>query len=117
MEVDPGVVAAVALFTFLLNIPFGYWRAYAKRNSLRLEWFAAIHLPVPLIYLARRIAGVPVILIPVFVVAFFLGQYLGSRVYNYVYRCKSTATRCMVCDIVNLECTQDSYKNYETGGS
>ena len=30
--------------TFLVNIPFGFWRAHAKRTGNRLEWALAVHL-------------------------------------------------------------------------
>lgn len=28
--------------TYLLNLPFGYWRAYSKTIKNRKEWFLAI---------------------------------------------------------------------------
>jgi|GEM_PF-418705 hypothetical protein len=70
-------VLLVALLTFLVNIPFGYWRAKVKKFSK--EWFLAIHLPVPLIVAFRLLFGVhlniPTVI--VFVVSFFLGQRVG----------------------------------------
>ena len=33
----------VALVVFLLNIPFGYWRANVRKFSL--QWGLAIHIP------------------------------------------------------------------------
>jgi pilus assembly protein TadC len=70
-------VLLVAVLTFLVNIPFGYWRA--KTKKLSKEWFLAVHLPVPLIVVFRLLFGVH-LNIPtfiVFVVAFFLGQRTG----------------------------------------
>ncbi len=73
--------------TFLVNIPFGFWRAYAKRTGNKLEWALAVHLPVPLVVLMRYLAGlswnasgVPFIL--TFVLAYFLGQRTGGRLYS-----------------------------------
>ncbi|WP_297550697.1 hypothetical protein [Thermococcus sp.] len=73
--------------TFLVNIPFGFWRAHAKRTGNKLEWALAVHLPVPLVVLMRYLAGlswnasgVPFIL--TFVLAYFLGQRTGGRLYS-----------------------------------
>jgi len=64
------------LFTYCFNIPFGYWRANTKKFSL--SWILAIHLPVPVIFLVRILIGAPLYLIPVFVIAFFSGQFTGG---------------------------------------
>ena len=64
------------LGTFLVNIFFGYWRAGARTFSV--PWFLAIHLPVPVVMGLRLVllSWYPV-QIPVFVVAYFAGQYTG----------------------------------------
>ncbi|ASJ03258.1 hypothetical protein A3L09_08325 [Thermococcus profundus] len=74
------------IITFLVNIPFGFWRAHAKRTGNKLEWALAVHLPVPLVVLVRYLAGLswnregaPFILI--FVLAYFLGQRAGGKLY------------------------------------
>jgi hypothetical protein len=74
------------LITFFVNIPFGFWRADARRRGSKLEWALAVHLPVPLVVVLRRLAGVAwnvegVPLIALFVVAYFLGQRTGGRLY------------------------------------
>jgi hypothetical protein len=63
----------------LLNLPFGYWRAGLRKLSLL--WFLAIHLPVPLAIGLRWALGLPFRLatLPLFVAAFFGGQFLGAR--------------------------------------
>ncbi|WP_240922692.1 hypothetical protein [Thermococcus sp. 9N3] len=75
------------MVTFLVNIPFGFWRAHAKRTGNKLEWALAVHLPVPLVVLMRYLAGLswnlegaPLIL--VFVLAYFLGQRTGGKLYQ-----------------------------------
>jgi hypothetical protein len=70
-------LAAVAIIA--LNVPFGWWRA-AQRKFSR-TWFIAVHAPVPLAIGMRWAAGIPfrVVLLPVFVAAFFGGQWLGAR--------------------------------------
>lgn len=71
---------AVALaLVWLANLPFGYWRAGVAKRSL--PWFAAIHLPIPLVWLVRYMLGLEwrLATLPLFVGAYFLGQWLGGR--------------------------------------
>ncbi|WP_297507954.1 hypothetical protein [Thermococcus sp.] len=75
------------IVTFIVNIPFGFWRAHAKRTGNKVEWALAVHLPVPLVVLMRYLAGLswnlegaPLIL--TFVLAYFLGQRTGGRLYS-----------------------------------
>ena len=63
-------------FVVLLNVPFGYWRAGTRKFSK--EWFLAIHLPVPFVFLVRVLSGYPLSYIPLFFAAFFAGQYAGK---------------------------------------
>lgn len=70
----------VALLVFLLNLPFGYWRASTKKFSPL--WMLAALLPVPLavalmIYSGR---GWKLVTLPALVVAYLLGQFVGGRV-------------------------------------
>ena len=70
----------VALLVFLLNLPFGYWRASTRKFSP--QWFVAALLPAPLvvalvIYSGR---GWKPITFPALVVAYLLGQFVGGRV-------------------------------------
>ena len=69
----------VAVLVFLINLPFGFWRAGVEKLSRR--WFLAVHLPVPLVVALRVFSGLgwrPVSF-PVLIGAFFLGQYVGGR--------------------------------------
>jgi len=69
---------AVAVLVFLVNLPFGFWRAGVEKLSR--QWFLAIHLPVPLVVALRVFSGLgwrPVSF-PVLIGAFFLGQYAGG---------------------------------------
>lgn len=72
-------IALVALAILVINLPFGYWRAGVRKFSP--AWFAAVHLPVPLAVGLRYAVGLPfrVATLPVFVAAFFGGQFLGAR--------------------------------------
>jgi hypothetical protein len=69
---------ALAL-VWLANLPFGYWRAGQPKRSM--PWFAAIHLPIPLVWLIRAVLELEWRLetLPLFVAAYFLGQWLGGR--------------------------------------
>jgi hypothetical protein len=74
----------VALLVFLLNLPFGYWRASVRKMSR--QWFLAVHIPVPLVIALRLYSGLGFKLIsfPVIVGAFFLGQFVGGKVRNII---------------------------------
>lgn len=62
---------------FILNLPFGYFRANTKKFSLM--WFLYIHLPIPLIFILRTSAGFSIKVIPVIVAGAVLGQIIGGR--------------------------------------
>ena len=72
-------VAFVVLFTFALNVPFGWWRAGVRKFSA--AWFVAIHAPVPVIVALRFALGLPFRweTLPLFVAAYFGGQFVGAR--------------------------------------
>jgi hypothetical protein len=62
-----------------MSLPFGARRARLRKFSP--SWFVAIHLPVVLAIGMRILMGVPfrLITLPLYVVAFFLGQLAGGR--------------------------------------
>lgn len=69
----------IALLIFVMNLPFGAWRA--RLRKLSPTWFVAIHLPVLLAIGMRILMGVPfrLVTLPLYVAAFFLGQLAGAR--------------------------------------
>lgn len=73
-------VWGLAFLILALNLPFGFWRAGTRRFSV--PWFLAVHVPVPLAVGLRVSAGMGwrLATLPVFVGAFFAGQFLGGRV-------------------------------------
>jgi hypothetical protein len=75
----PALIAIVALLILLLNVPFGFWRAGVRKFSP--AWFVAVHAPVPLAIGLRLASGLGWRLsaLPLFVGAFFAGQFLGGR--------------------------------------
>lgn len=77
--VTPLELALVAIGVFVINLPFGWWRAGLRKLSL--PWFVAIHAPVPLVVALRWAADIPFqwSLLPLFVAAYFAGQFTGAR--------------------------------------
>lgn len=76
----PGIrLWLVAALVFLVNLPFGYWRAREQRFSR--QWLLAVHLPVPLVIALRVFSGLgwQLISFPVLISAFFLGQFCGGK--------------------------------------
>lgn len=69
----------IAVLIFLMNLPFGWWRAGVKKLSP--PWFVAIHVPVVLAILLRLAVGVAfrLVLLPLFVAAFYFGQMAGGK--------------------------------------
>jgi len=97
-------IILITVFTFIINIPFGYWRANVKRFSL--QFFLAIHIPVLLIILFRIVTGTGFEITTLFytVPVFILGQFTGSRI--YLFRKTKEAvpiTSCLVMDLVRVK--------------
>jgi len=66
------VIAAV----FALTLPFGICRAFTRRLSW--QWFLAIHVPIPFVFLVRYEAGLSWSFIPFSCAAFAAGQFAGA---------------------------------------
>lgn len=89
----------IAILVFILNIPFGYWRANVKRFSS--QWFLAIHLPVPFIVALRILLGIGFAWYTylILVGAFFLGQKFGSVLMKWIHRRCEQESSCIVMDL------------------
>lgn len=90
-----------AAIVFILNIPFGYWRARAKRFSP--QWFLSIHLPVPFIIMLRIVSGLgwQLLTFPVLVGVFFSGQFVGGRLQlRWSRKAKVPPSACLIWDLV-----------------
>ena len=72
-------LALLLLFTFIVNIPFGYWRERVAKFSV--PWFVAVHAAVPLILGLRWTMGIEFewLKLPLLVFAYFAGQTVGAR--------------------------------------
>lgn len=90
----------VALIVFALTLPFGYWKATVKRFSPR--WFLSIHLPIPLVIALRIVSGLgwQFITYPVLVAAFFVGHFVGGRLYHWWRKhAQAPVTACLIWDL------------------
>jgi len=74
LELQPIII--LCLGAFLLNLPFGFYRAGTRKLSW--QWFVAIHFPVLLIIVARLLSGVSWHWIPLVFVCDIAGQILGG---------------------------------------
>jgi hypothetical protein len=70
-------ILALFIFTLLINLPFGYFRSKTKKYSLL--WFLYIHVPIPLIFVARIFSNIEFRYIPIFILAALAGQIVGGK--------------------------------------
>ncbi len=91
----------VTLLVFVMNIPFGYWRANVKKFSL--QWVLAVHIPVPFIIALRIFTTIGFAWYTyVFMVgAFFLGQRLGGLLLMSMRNSGSETSSCLFMDLYN----------------
>lgn len=77
-------VLITCIATFLVNLPFGYMRGAFRKLSF--WWFVFIHLPVPLIIMIRKFHDLKLTwgLAPFLVGSFFLGQFVGRKIYKLI---------------------------------
>lgn len=71
------VIITVSFAALLISVPMGYWRATVKKFSV--QWFLAIHLSVPFIFLLRTSTGLGYSFIPGLVGMALLGQVIGAK--------------------------------------
>ena len=90
----------VTLVVFIMNIPFGYWRANVKKFGL--QWALSVHIPVPLIVVMRIYSHIGFAWYTyVFLVsAFFFGQRLGAWLHKNRIEHNKYTTSCLVMDVV-----------------
>ncbi len=67
----------VVLFTFLINLPFGWLREGVRKFSLL--WFFYVHFPIPFIVALRLMLGISWKFAPLLIAVAVLGQYVGAR--------------------------------------
>jgi hypothetical protein len=92
---------AMAIMVFLLNLPFGYWRANVGRFSW--QWFLAIHLPVALAIALRLLWGLgwQFATLSVLAAVFFGGQLSGAKLHAWWGKhARRPVTSCLVMDLL-----------------
>ena len=97
-------IILLTLFAFLINIPFGYWRANVTRFSF--QFLLAIHVPVVLIILFRIFSGSGFEVMTLFftIPAFFLGQLMGAKIYlSRKINGLQPLTSCLVMDVIRVK--------------
>jgi accessory gene regulator protein AgrB len=79
MDLGTKLAIVMGLFslTVMINLTFGFLRNKTRKFSLK--WFLSIHLPIPLIFLARVSSHLDFRYIPVFVAAALTGQIIGGK--------------------------------------
>ena len=94
------ILIFISFLVLLLNIPFGYWRSNVSRFTL--QWFLAIHIPVPIIVIARIWSGIGFEWFTyVFLVStFFIGQQIGGILNRKAHRSLKIVSSCLFMDMV-----------------
>jgi hypothetical protein len=67
----------VVLFTFLVNIPFGWLREGVKKFSPL--WFLYVHFPIPFIVALRIYLGIELKYAPLLIAVAIAGQAVGAK--------------------------------------
>ena len=78
------IVLIISALAFLLNLPFGYIRKTAKKYSRK--WFLCIHMPVPMIIVARISTHTDFRFIPLFILLSVAGQICGGKAQTLIQR-------------------------------
>ncbi len=94
-------ILSIAAIVFILNLPFGYWRANVQKFSR--PWFLSVHAPVPLVIAVRVLSGLgwQLITFPIMIGAFFGGQLAGSGLHRLrSARSGSRVSSCLVLDLM-----------------
>ena len=90
----------ISLVVFLLNIPFGYWRANVKKFSW--QWIFSIHIPVIIVIAIRLLShlGFAWYTYVFMVTAFFLGQQAGAWLLKRNKRGQHDISSCLFMDLI-----------------
>ena len=72
------LLAALLAGTFVITLPFGAWRARCRKFTI--QWWLAIHLVIPFIFIMRRWGGFSYWHIPLFLASTVLGQVVGGKI-------------------------------------
>jgi|Deesub1362A_J573_1020465.scaffolds.fasta_scaffold00094_104 hypothetical protein len=94
---------ALSGIVFIVNVPFGYWRANTKKFSR--DWFLSVHIPVPIVIALRIFTGIGwhFITFPVLIGSFFLGQFFGSVLLRWIAKyARANVSSCLFLDLIKI---------------
>lgn len=72
------MILIISALAFLINLPAGYLRNRSAKYSLK--WFFYIHLPIPVVIVARILSETEYIFIPLFIASSLAGQFIGGKI-------------------------------------
>ncbi|MDT8395952.1 MAG: hypothetical protein RRA32_05850 [bacterium] len=75
---NPLMLVTLLAVTFVITLPFGMWRARCRKFTV--QWWLAIHLVIPFIFIMRRWGGFTYFFIPLFLASTVLGQIVGGKI-------------------------------------
>ena len=94
-------ILLVFVSILLINVHFGYWRANSRRFSW--QWILAVHIPVPIaIGLRLLLLGWVWLLVPAFIAAYTIGQFVGGRLRRRLARHGIPLSSNLVSDLVRM---------------
>jgi len=70
-------VGILALAAFTFNMPCGAWRVRVPKRSV--QWFLAIHAPIPFAFLLRRTLDLELWFVAVTLLFAVAGQLVGGK--------------------------------------
>ena len=88
---DSFSLVSLVLLAFTVSIPCGYVRESFKKFSL--FWLLAAHLPIPMVYHMRQMAGFDWHVIPLTLASAIGGQMLGGWYKRRVRNGRKTSQR------------------------
>jgi hypothetical protein len=85
----------------VINIFFGYWRSNTRK--LTFQWILAIHVPVPIAIILRlSFLGWNWMLLPAFIGAFALGQFIGGQLRKVFKKLRVDLTSFLILDVIRV---------------
>lgn len=88
---DSFSLVGLVLMSFIVSVPCGYVRESFKKFSLL--WLLMAHLPIPMVYHMRQMAGFDWHVIPLTLASAIGGQMLGGWYKRRVRRGRKTSKR------------------------
>ncbi len=88
---DSFSLVGLVLLSFIISIPCGYLRESFRKFSF--FWILMAHLPIPMVYYMRKMAGFDWHVIPLTLTSAIGGQILGGWYKRRVRRGRKTSQR------------------------